>query len=76
MKRILVILVVVLTVSAASAQFVADQPATRDDIVKLFDVMRIRQQMELVTQQLLQQMQGMGREELKLLAKLPSSTWA
>ncbi len=65
MKRILVILVVALTVSAASAQFVADQPATRDDIVKLFDVMRIRQQMELVTQQLLQQMQGMGREELK-----------
>ncbi|HEY2361760.1 MAG TPA: DUF2059 domain-containing protein [Candidatus Angelobacter sp.] len=43
----------------------ADPPASRDDIVKLFDVMQVRQQMELVTEQLLQQMQGMGREEMK-----------
>ncbi len=43
----------------------SEPPASRDDIVKLFDVMRVRQQMELVTQQLLQQLQGMGREEMR-----------
>jgi len=68
MKRCFATLVfVLLLISAASAQTQSsvEIASTREDVIRLFDVMQIRQQMELVTQQMLQQMRGMGREEMK-----------
>src|SRR4051812_41371625 len=67
MKRCLVICVLaLLLVSAASAQTGStEEPCTREDVIKLFDVMQIRQQMELVTTQIFQQMREMSREEMK-----------
>jgi hypothetical protein len=69
MKKYVVTVVVALAwlvvALAAQSSPSTELPASREDIVKLFDVMRVRQQMELVTQQLLQQMQGMGREEMR-----------
>ena len=68
MKRYLAIFVFVLLLAAAAsaqAPSLPEQPCTREDVVRLFDVMQIRQQMELVTKQMLQQMRGMGREEMK-----------
>ena len=60
-------IVMLLLVAAATAQAPAssEEPSTRDDVIRLFDVMQVRQQMELVTKQLLDQMRGIGREEMK-----------
>ncbi len=67
MKRCLATFVLgLLLVSAASAQAPsAEEPATREDVVRLFDVMQIRQQMDLVMKQIFQQMRAMSREEMK-----------
>ncbi len=67
MKRCTVTFVLgLLLLSAASAQSPAnDGPCTREDVVRLFDVMQIRQQMELVMKQVFQQMRAMSREEMK-----------
>jgi uncharacterized protein len=55
-----------LLVSVASAQSSStDEPSTREDVVKLFDVMQIRQQIDLVMKQMFQQMRVMSREEMK-----------
>ncbi|MBZ5722278.1 MAG: DUF2059 domain-containing protein [Acidobacteriia bacterium] len=46
-------------------QVASDAPATREEILKLFDVMQIRQQMEQVMQQVMQQTRTMSHEALK-----------
>ena len=58
---------VLLAVSAGVAQQPAapDSPSTRDDILRLFDTMQIRQQMRLVMESVAQQMKDMTRETLK-----------
>ena len=68
MKRYLAPLVVLLLLAiAASAQTPtpSGEASTREDVIRLFDVMQIRQQMELVMKQMLQQMRAMSREEMK-----------
>ncbi len=59
------ILAVVCMCVALRAQDQQGSPSSRDDVIKLFDVMQIRQQMELVMQQMFQQMRAMSREEMK-----------
>jgi len=58
---------VLLATSAGAAQQPAapDSPSTRDDILRLFDTMQIRQQMRLVMESVAQQMKDMTRETLK-----------
>src|SRR5215813_13487336 len=67
MKRGIAIYVLgLLLVSAASAQSApADTPSSREDVMRLFDVMQIRPQMEQVMKQMFQQMRAMSREEMK-----------
>ena len=48
------------TVSVAN-----DTPATREDILKLFDVMQIREQMQQVMRQVTVQMRAMSHEQMK-----------
>ena len=43
----------------------ADPPATREDILKLFDVMQVRNQMNTVMSQVLAQMRTMTRAQMK-----------
>src|SRR5262249_46699672 len=49
----------------AQSSAVAKVPATRQDILKLFDVMQIRQQVRTVMEQVAKQTQAMSREALK-----------
>jgi len=68
MKRCIATFVfVLLLISAASTQTASpvEDASTREDVVRLFDVMQIRQQMELVMKQMFQQMRSMSREEMK-----------
>ena len=68
MKRCIATFVfVLLLISAASTQTSSpvEEASTREDVVRLFDVMQIRQQMELVMKQMFQQMRSMSREEMK-----------
>src|ERR1043165_4882398 len=67
MKRCIATFVLgLLLLSAASAQTApADAPSSREDVIRLFDVMQIRQQMEQVMKQMFQQMRAMSREEMK-----------
>lgn len=43
----------------------SEAPASQDDILKLFDVMQIRNQMKLVMQQMSQQMRSLGHEQIR-----------
>jgi len=64
MKRCIgTFVLVLLLVSAASAQ--SDAPSSREDVVHLFEVMQIREQMEQVMKQMFDQMRAMSREEMK-----------
>jgi hypothetical protein len=66
MKRYLAVFVAAICLSASLfAQTASEVPASRDDIVKLFDVMQLRSQMEQVMKQMFQQMRAMSREEMK-----------
>jgi uncharacterized protein len=58
---------VILLLFAAIAPLLAqsDAPATREDVVKLFDVMEIRDQMRMVMESALKQQRAMIRENLK-----------
>ena len=42
-----------------------DAPASREDILKLFDVMQIRDQMQQIMRQVTVQMRAMSREQMK-----------
>ena len=69
MKRIVRVTVVFLMIALPSLAQVADSasaaPATRDDILKLFDTMHIRDQMRLVMDSVAKQQREMIREGLK-----------
>jgi hypothetical protein len=56
-----------LTVSRLTGQAMAgpEDPASPDDIRKLFDVMQIRNQMKVVMQQVSQQMRSMEHEQIR-----------
>jgi len=55
-----------LLLAPASAQSPPiDAQSSREDVIRLFDVMQIRPQMELVMRQMFQQMRAMSREEMK-----------
>src|SRR5207245_484551 len=58
---------VLLAISAGVAQQPAapDSPSTRDDILRLFDTMQIRQQLRLVMESVAQQMQGITQEGMQ-----------
>jgi hypothetical protein len=58
---------VLLTTSASFAQQTTapQPPSTKDDILRLFDTMQIRQQMRLVMESVAQQMKDMTHETLK-----------
>jgi Uncharacterized protein conserved in bacteria len=69
MKRILMLTFVFLMIALPALAQVADSasaaPATRDDILKLFDTMHIRDQMRLVMDSVAKQQREMIREGLK-----------
>src|ERR1041384_3881501 len=67
MKRGVATLVLgLLLISAASAQSTpANTPSSREDVMHLFEVMQIREQMQQVMKQMFQQMRAMSREEMK-----------
>ncbi|MGA8271949.1 MAG: DUF2059 domain-containing protein [Candidatus Sulfotelmatobacter sp.] len=66
MKRCLISLVLVLAASCAMlGQQSADDTATREDILKLFDVMHIRDQMRQVMDQVVKQMKSMNHEQIR-----------
>jgi len=66
MKRCLISLVLVLAGSCTMlGQQTADDPATREDILRLFDVMHIRDQMKQVIDQVGKQMKTMNHEQIR-----------
>jgi len=69
MKPLKFLLLLLLCISAATAQVpvsIANDPqATREDILKLFEVMQIREQMQQVMRQVTMQMRSMSREQAK-----------
>ena len=69
MTRILRVTVLFLTIALPALAQMADSasatPATRDDILKLFDTMHIRDQMRLVMDSVAKQQSEMVREGLK-----------
>jgi hypothetical protein len=64
MRYLLVVWLFVLAISPAFAQ-TADSAATREDILKLFDTMKIYDQMRLVMDSVLTQQRAMIHEALK-----------
>jgi len=68
MKRCLLSLILVLatmTSVALGQQTATDAAATREDILKLLEVMHVRDQMKLVMDQVTQQMKAMSHDQLK-----------
>ena len=67
MKRCSVLLALILATActALGQQAAGDASASRDDIRKLFDVMHIRDQMQLIMDQVLKQMKSMNHEQIK-----------
>jgi hypothetical protein len=51
--------------ASALTQTIADAPATREDVLKLFDVMKLREQMRLVMDSVAKQQREMIHESLK-----------
>ena len=67
MKRCSVLLALILATACTTLgqQAAGDTSASREDIRKLFDVMHIRDQMQLVMDQVLKQMKSMNHEQIK-----------
>src|SRR5579862_4727144 len=67
--RKMIVPAVVLACMAASAQVTVsasdDPPASREDVLKLFDVMQTRQQMVQIMKQVTLQMRTMSHEQLR-----------
>jgi uncharacterized protein len=64
MRYLVIVCWFVLAISPAFAQTV-DTPATREDILKLFDTMKIHDQMRLIMESVLKQQRAMIHEALK-----------
>ena len=64
MRYLVIVCLFVLAISPAFAQ-TADAPATREDILKLFDTMKIHDQMRLIMESVLKQQRAMIHEALK-----------
>jgi uncharacterized protein len=62
---LLVAMVCFVAGAVVAQQTPAAAPATREEVLKLFDVMQIRQQMHLAMQQVMQQTRTMSHEALK-----------
>jgi hypothetical protein len=56
---------IIVVASTAWAQVAAETPASRDDVLKLFEVMQIRQQMRTVMQSVSQQQMAMVRDAVR-----------
>ena len=66
MKRCLISLALILaTVCPTFGQQAGDASASREDILKLFEVMHTREQMKQVMDQVLKQMKAMSHEQIK-----------
>src|SRR5476649_1152545 len=67
MKRCLLSLTLVFatTCTMLGQQAAGDPPAARQDILKLFDVMHIREQMKQVMDQVMKQMKAMNHEQMR-----------
>jgi hypothetical protein len=67
MKRCLISLALVLATGCATLgqQAAGDASASRDDILKLFEVMHVREQMKQVMDQVLKQMKAMSHDQMK-----------
>jgi len=68
MKPIYVLPAILLAASICAAQTtvsVAPDPASKEDVKKLFDVMASRQQIEQMMQQIFTQMRNLNREQMK-----------
>jgi hypothetical protein len=68
MKPITLLLLVLLCIPATAQVTVSianDSAASREDILKLFDVMQVRDQMRQLMRQVTVQMRSMNREQLK-----------
>jgi uncharacterized protein len=66
MKRCLISLVLVLATACVTfGQEAGGASASREDILKLFDVMHIRQQMKQVMDQVMKQMKSMSHDQIK-----------
>jgi uncharacterized protein len=66
MKRCLISLALVFaTACTMLGQAAGDTSASRDDILKLFDVMHVREQMKQVMDQVLKQMKAMSHDQMK-----------
>ena len=59
--RLLIAACLVFVTSATLAQQAPDAPATKEDILRLFDVMHNRDEVQKVLEQVVQQMQTMNR---------------
>ena len=64
MRYLVIVCLFVLAISPTFAQ-TADAPATREDILKLFDTMKIHDQMRLIMESVLKQQRAMIHEALK-----------
>ena len=53
------------TASQVTVSIANDAPSSREDILKLFEVMQIREQMQQVMRQVTVQMRSMSREQMK-----------
>ena len=68
MKRVILPILIVLCVSATAQVTVSianDPPASREDVLKLFQVMQIRDQMIQVMRQVTLQMRSISHEQMK-----------
>ena len=66
MKRCVISLALILATACLTfGQQAGDAPPTREDILKLFDVMHIREQMKQVMNQVTKQMKSMTHDQIK-----------
>jgi uncharacterized protein len=65
MKRVFLFFAVLLVSSTLFAQAAGDTPATREDVLKLFDTMHVREQMKFVLDSVAKQQRTMVRESMK-----------
>lgn len=64
-KRCCIVVVVLMLGGIGSFAQTSDAPATREDILKLFDTMKIHEQMRLIMESVLKQQRAMIHEALK-----------